>query len=74
MFGDIGLVFNPKDGRYKSLKGKRVKIPLSGVVIPIATDDAVEAGVRDGNVEGHSGTRRQRFRHRQSRLPKGEKR
>src|SRR6266545_2123249 len=42
MFGDIGLVFNPKDGRYKSLKGKRVKIPLSGVVIPIATDDAVE--------------------------------
>src|SRR5881397_2483103 len=40
MFGDIGLVFNPKDGRYKNLKGKRAKIPLSGVVIPIATDDA----------------------------------
>src|SRR6266498_1537965 len=37
MFGDIGLVFNPKDGRYKSLKGKQVKIPLSGVAIPIAT-------------------------------------
>src|SRR6266545_3696598 len=42
MFGDIGLVFNPKDGRYKSLKGKRVKIPLSDVAIPIATDDAAE--------------------------------
>jgi valyl-tRNA synthetase len=42
MFGDIGLVFNPKDNRYAALKGKRVNIPLSGVRIPIATDDAVE--------------------------------
>src|SRR6266550_748138 len=42
MFGDIGLVFNPKDKRYRALKGKRVKIPLSGVAIPIATDDAVD--------------------------------
>ncbi len=48
MFGDIGLVFNPKDARYKSLKGKRVKIPLSGVAIPIATDDAVEQGFGTG--------------------------
>jgi len=42
MFGDIGLVFNPKDKRYAALEGKRAKIPLSGVVIPIATDEAVE--------------------------------
>ncbi|MFN2571706.1 MAG: class I tRNA ligase family protein, partial [Gemmatimonadales bacterium] len=42
MFGDIGLVFNPKDSRYTNLKGKRVKIPLSGLAIPIATDEAVE--------------------------------
>ena len=42
MFGDIGLVFNPKDSRYKKLIGKPVKIPLSGVAIPIATDDAVD--------------------------------
>src|SRR5881392_3124770 len=42
MSGDIGLVFNPKDARYKKLKGKQAKIPLSGVVIPIATDDAVD--------------------------------
>src|SRR6266516_1141529 len=42
MFGDIGLVFNPKDNRYKKLMGKRVKIPLSGVAIPIAMDDAVD--------------------------------
>jgi valyl-tRNA synthetase len=48
MFGDIGLVFNPKDGRYKDLKGKRVKIPLSGVVIPMATDDAVDQAFGTG--------------------------
>src|SRR5881394_4182501 len=42
MFGDIGLVYNPKDRRYKGYSGKRATIPLSGVVIPIATDDAVE--------------------------------
>src|SRR6059036_3042832 len=48
MFGDIGLVFNPKDARYKKLKGKRVKIPLSGVAIPIATDDAVDQAFGTG--------------------------
>src|SRR5882762_6973814 len=48
MFGDIGLVFNPKDRRYKALKGKQVKIPLSGVVIPIATDDAVDQAFGTG--------------------------
>src|SRR5881628_296486 len=48
MFGDIGLVFNPKDNRYKKLMGKRVKIPLSGVAIPIATDDAVDQSFGTG--------------------------
>src|SRR5256712_75221 len=48
MFGDIGLVFNPKDSRYKALKGKQVKIPLSGVTIPIATDDAVDQAFGTG--------------------------
>ena len=42
MFGDIGLVYNPKDKRYKGFKGKEAKIPLSGLAIPIATDDAVD--------------------------------
>src|ERR1043165_633542 len=42
MFGDIGLVFNPNDSRYAQLRGKRVRIPLTELVIPIATDDAVE--------------------------------
>src|SRR5216117_3098508 len=48
MFGDIGLVFNPKDSRYKKLKGQRVKIPLSGIAIPIATDEAVDQAFGTG--------------------------
>src|SRR6266853_279180 len=42
MFGDIGLVYHPKDARYKGLKGKQVTIPLSGLAIPIGTDEAVD--------------------------------
>src|SRR5437899_1737378 len=42
MFGDIGLVYHPKDARYKGLKGKQVTIPLSGLAIPIGTAEAVE--------------------------------
>jgi valyl-tRNA synthetase len=48
MFGDIGLVYNAKDPRYKGLKDKQVKIPLSGVAIPIATDDAVDQAFGTG--------------------------
>ena len=48
MFGDIGLVFNPKDSRYTQLIGKRVRIPITEVTIPIATDEAVEQGFGTG--------------------------
>src|SRR6266540_3930430 len=42
MFGDIGLVYHPKDSRYRGFKGKQVKIPLSSVAIPVGTDAAVD--------------------------------
>jgi valyl-tRNA synthetase len=42
MFGDIGLVYNPNDSRYRGFKGKQVKIPLSAVAIPVGTDAAVD--------------------------------
>ncbi len=48
MFGDIGLVYHPKDARYKGFKGKQVKIPLSGLAIPIATDGAVDKAFGTG--------------------------
>jgi len=48
MFGDIGLVYNPKDKRYKGFKGKEAKIPLSGLAIPIAVDDAVDEAFGTG--------------------------
>jgi len=48
MFGDIGLVYHPKDARYKGFKGKQVKIPLSGLAIPIAADDTVDEAFGTG--------------------------
>jgi valyl-tRNA synthetase len=48
MFGDIGLVYHPEDERYQGLEGKRVTIPLSGVVIPIGTDEAVDKAFGTG--------------------------
>ena len=42
MFGDIGLVYHPKDSRYRGFKGKQVRIPLSGQVIPIGVDTEVK--------------------------------
>jgi valyl-tRNA synthetase len=48
MFGDIGLVYHPKDARYKGFKGRQVKIPLSGLAIPIGTDGAVDKAFGTG--------------------------
>jgi valyl-tRNA synthetase len=48
MFGDIGLVYHPKDARYKGFKGKQVRIPLSGQVIPIGVDAEVNQELGTG--------------------------
>jgi len=37
----IGLFFNPKDKRYKHLKGKKAKVPLFDYEVPIMTDESV---------------------------------
>ena len=42
MFGDVCLVCHPEDERFAGLKGRRVAIPLSGVIIPIEHSTAVE--------------------------------
>jgi valyl-tRNA synthetase len=48
MFGDIGLVYHPEDTRYRALAGKQVKIPLSGIAIPIGRDEAVDKSFGTG--------------------------
>ncbi len=37
MFGDTAVAFNPDDKRYKNLIGKKVRIPLTDIEIPIIT-------------------------------------
>ena len=48
MFGDVCLVVNPTDSRYKKLVGKKVINPSNNEVIPIIADDYVEIGFGTG--------------------------
>ncbi len=41
MLGDTGVAVNPKDPRAAALRGKRVRLPIVGRVIPIVEDDYV---------------------------------
>ncbi|MBL9121552.1 MAG: valine--tRNA ligase [Phycisphaerae bacterium] len=41
MLGDSAVAMNPKDPRAAALRGKRVKLPIVGRVIPIVEDDYV---------------------------------
>ena len=51
MLGDTAVAVNPEDPRYKSLVGKRVKLPLVNREIPIIADAAVEASFGTGAVK-----------------------
>ena len=51
MLGDTAVAVNPKDKRYKSLIGKKVKLPLTDREIPIVADSAVEIDFGTGAVK-----------------------
>lgn len=42
MLGDTGVAVNPKDGRYASIVGKRVKLPFANRTIPVIADEHVD--------------------------------
>jgi len=42
MLGDVAVAVNPGDKRYKSLVGKRVKLPLTSRTIPVIADEYVD--------------------------------
>ncbi|ATA77777.1 Valine--tRNA ligase [Capnocytophaga canimorsus] len=42
IFGDIAVCINPKDERYKHLKGKRVIVPIVNRIVPIIEDEYVD--------------------------------
>ena len=42
IFGDTAIAVNPKDKRYKKLKGKNLVVPIVNRVIPLVFDELVE--------------------------------
>lgn len=51
LFGDVCVAVHPDDDRYTRLVGKFVKIPLSGRVIPIVTDEYCDMEKGSGAVK-----------------------
>ena len=46
----VAVAVNPKDNRYHRLKGKSMKVPLFGHVVPVVQDEAVDPGFGSGAV------------------------
>ena len=51
MLGDTAVAVHPEDGRYKSLVGKSVTLPLVGREIPVICDERVEQSFGTGAVK-----------------------
>jgi valyl-tRNA synthetase len=51
MLGDVAVAVHPEDTRYKSLVGKRVRLPLTGKTIPVIADDYVDPAFGTGCVK-----------------------
>lgn len=51
MLGDTGVAVNPKDGRYKNLIGKTVRLPIVDRVVPIFADYYVDSEFGTGAVK-----------------------
>jgi len=48
MLGDTAVAINPTDPRAAALKGKSVRLPIVGRIIPIVEDDYVVKPVQHG--------------------------
>lgn len=51
LLGDTALCVNPQDERYKSLIGKKARLPLLGRLIPIIADEYVDPAFGSGVVK-----------------------
>ena len=51
MFGDVAVMVNPNDERYKAYIGKSVYIPGTNRLIPVISDEYVEVGFGTGVVK-----------------------
>ncbi len=51
LFGDVAVAVNPKDERYKTLIGKRVRVPLAGQFVTVIADDYADPEFGTGCVK-----------------------
>ena len=51
MLGDTAIAVNPKDGRYNSLIGKKITLPLTGREVPVVGDEYVDSEFGTGCVK-----------------------
>ncbi|XP_067865092.1 valine--tRNA ligase, mitochondrial [Heterodontus francisci] len=51
MLGDVAVVVHPDDDRYMHLRGKQVRHPFTGRLLPILTDTLVDRGFGTGAVK-----------------------
>ncbi len=51
MLGDTAVAINPKDKRYKWLKGAKIVLPVVGREIPVIEDEAIDPGFGTGVVK-----------------------
>jgi len=51
MLGDVAVAVNPGDPRYLDMFGKRVRLPLTGRLVPIIADDYVDPEFGTGCVK-----------------------
>jgi valyl-tRNA synthetase len=51
MLGDVAVAVHPEDDRYARLVGRRVRLPVANVSIPVIADDAVDPSFGTGAVK-----------------------
>ena len=51
LLGDVAVAVNPKDAQRLPLVGRRVRLPIAGVEIPVIADEHVEEGFGTGFVK-----------------------
>ncbi len=51
MLADMAVAVNPSDERYAALVGKKIRLPITGRLIPIVTDDHADPELGSGAVK-----------------------
>jgi valyl-tRNA synthetase len=51
MLGDTAVAVHPEDERYKAIVGKKIRLPLTGRLIPVIADDYVDPAFGSGCVK-----------------------